>query len=166
NSDVNFTALKGLKDLLAKCGIQLDTEALEKERRNENSSGSDTSSLQDTPSKNLPNRPYPNLMSPDPLMDSMELLDMPPTKTNPYHNRVIERNIQSFFVESHFKDHPPEWTVFEQDDEKVEGWDVKYPPRGIEPTKTDLNEEEVKEFELANVPESFRPKFSFPMLHR
>ncbi|KAI3614073.1 37s ribosomal protein s5 [Moniliophthora roreri] len=167
DSVVNFTALRGLKDLLAKCGVELDIEALEEERRNEiSSSGSDTSSLEDTPSKDLPNRPYPNLMSPDPLMDSMELLDMPPTKTNPYHNRVIERNIQSFFVESHFKDNPPEWTVFEQDGQKVEGWDLQYPPKGVEPTKTDLNEEEVKEFELANIPESFRPKFIFPILHR
>ncbi|KAK7043770.1 28S ribosomal protein S5, mitochondrial [Paramarasmius palmivorus] len=163
----NLSALRGLREIFAKWGVSLDIESLEKAQEEVLAIGKGLDVGEEfTPSQesiDIPNRPYPNLMSPDPLMDSMELLDIPPTETNPYHNRVIERNVQSFFVQSHFMDNPPEWR---QLDDGTMGWDVQYPPKGVQPTKTDLNDEEVKENELANVPHNFKPKYAFPLLYR
>ena len=46
------------------------------------------------------NDPYPNLMTPDPLLDSRDELVFPPDKFSPYTNRVIVRNHTSIFNES------------------------------------------------------------------
>ncbi|KAJ7683021.1 hypothetical protein B0H17DRAFT_986185 [Mycena rosella] len=43
---------------------------------------------------------WPNLMTRDPLMDSRDVLELPPTKDNPFHNRVIVRNHHSIFTEA------------------------------------------------------------------
>ncbi|GAW03563.1 37s ribosomal protein s5 [Lentinula edodes] len=64
-------------------------------------------------------RPFPNLMSPDPLMDSREVLDLNPTATNPFHNRVIVRNHRSIFHEAMaldgFNFDDPNWTPAKSD---------------------------------------------------
>ncbi|KAJ7100220.1 hypothetical protein B0H15DRAFT_513008 [Mycena belliarum] len=43
---------------------------------------------------------WPNLMTRDPLLDSREVLELPPTKDTPFHNRVIIRNHHSIFNEA------------------------------------------------------------------
>ncbi|KAK7437866.1 28S ribosomal protein S5, mitochondrial [Stygiomarasmius scandens] len=95
-------------------------------------------------------RPYPNLMSPDPLMDSRDVLDLPPTPTNPYHNRVIVRNHHSMFHEALALD------GFNFDDEN---W---------RPIRTDLSEEEIATTELAGLDRSYPidKLFTFPLLTR
>ncbi|KAJ7211242.1 hypothetical protein GGX14DRAFT_449604 [Mycena pura] len=72
----------------------------------------------------LANRqPWPNLMTRDPLLDSREVLELPPTKENPFHNRVVIRNHHSIFTEALHAD----------------GFDFNNP--NYEPTKTDDVEE-------------------------
>jgi len=44
--------------------------------------------------------PYPDLMTPDPLMDSRDVAEFPPDKDSPYHNRVVIRNNYSMFHEA------------------------------------------------------------------
>lgn len=88
-------------------------------------------------------------MTPDPLMDSRDVLEIPPTKTNPYHNRVIVRNHTSMFHEA-----------LEQDnfDFSSDAW---------EPITTDETEESNKS--LANLhisPDEQRNLFIFPILGR
>ncbi|KAJ7512742.1 hypothetical protein B0H11DRAFT_1947180 [Mycena galericulata] len=70
----------------------------------------------------LANRqPWPNLMTRDPLLDSREVLELPPTKDNPFHNRVIIRNHHSIFTEAldadgfDFKNHEPTKTEDDED---------------------------------------------------
>ncbi|KAJ3718229.1 hypothetical protein C8R42DRAFT_723598 [Lentinula raphanica] len=59
---------------------------------------------------------------PDPLMDSREVLDLKPTATNPFHNRVIVRDHRSIFHQAmsldgcNFDD--PKWT---KNEERVAG---------------------------------------------
>ncbi|KAJ7512486.1 hypothetical protein B0H11DRAFT_2214281 [Mycena galericulata] len=49
----------------------------------------------------LANRqPWPNLMTRDPLLDTWEVLELPPKKENPLHNRVVIRNHHSIFTEA------------------------------------------------------------------
>ncbi|TFK25264.1 37S ribosomal protein S5 [Coprinopsis marcescibilis] len=40
---------------------------------------------------------YPDLMQSDPLLDPKDVLDLPPTKDCPFHNKVIVRNHRSVF---------------------------------------------------------------------
>ncbi|KAJ4473100.1 hypothetical protein J3R30DRAFT_3684963 [Lentinula aciculospora] len=69
--------------------------------------------------ENVIKRPFPNLMSPDPLMDSREVLDLKPTATNPFHNRVVVRNHRSIFHEAMaldgFNFDDPNWTPSKSD---------------------------------------------------
>lgn len=44
--------------------------------------------------------PYPNLMTPDPLLDSRDELVFPPDDSSPYTNRVVVRNHTSMFHHS------------------------------------------------------------------
>ena len=44
--------------------------------------------------------PYPNLMTPDPLLDSRDELVFPPDDSSPYTNRVVVRNHNSMFHHS------------------------------------------------------------------
>ncbi|KAJ6595839.1 hypothetical protein DFH09DRAFT_1135754 [Mycena vulgaris] len=64
-------------------------------------------------------QPWPDLMTRDPLMDSREVLELPPTKEIPFHNRVIIRNHHSIFTEAL----------------EADGFDFKNP--NYEPTKSD-----------------------------
>lgn len=43
---------------------------------------------------------WPNLMTRDPLLDSRDVLEIPPTKENPFHNRIVIRNHHSIFTEA------------------------------------------------------------------
>ncbi|KAJ7778309.1 hypothetical protein B0H16DRAFT_1503014 [Mycena metata] len=43
---------------------------------------------------------WPNLMTRDPLLDSRDVLDIPPTKDSPFQNRVVIRNHHSIFTEA------------------------------------------------------------------
>ncbi|KAF7316229.1 37S ribosomal protein [Mycena indigotica] len=45
-------------------------------------------------------QPWPDLMTREPLLDSREVLELRPTKDNPYHNRVVIRNHHSIFAEA------------------------------------------------------------------
>ncbi|KAF5368883.1 hypothetical protein D9758_003103 [Tetrapyrgos nigripes] len=92
---------------------------------------------------------FPNLMSPDPLMDSRNVVDFPPTKTNPYHNRVVVRNHYSMFHEAL----------------KLDGFDFDSPD--WKPHTTDLVEEEVADAELADLDtKAFGRMLMFPLLQR
>ncbi|KAJ6627820.1 hypothetical protein B0H10DRAFT_2160937 [Mycena sp. CBHHK59/15] len=62
-------------------------------------------------------------MTRDPLLDSRDVLELPPTKENPFHNRVVIRNHNSIFTEALHAD----------------GFDFNNP--NYEPTKTDDVEE-------------------------
>ncbi|CAK5262006.1 unnamed protein product [Mycena citricolor] len=44
--------------------------------------------------------PWPDLMTRDPLLDSRDVMEIPATKENPYHNRVVIRNHHSIFNEA------------------------------------------------------------------
>ncbi|KAJ7033680.1 hypothetical protein C8F04DRAFT_613881 [Mycena alexandri] len=66
---------------------------------------------------------WPDLMTRDPLLDSRDVLDIPPTKDNQFQNRVVIRNHHSIFTEALHAD------SFDFDDPKYE------------PTKTDDVEE-------------------------
>ncbi|KAF5386436.1 hypothetical protein D9757_005848 [Collybiopsis confluens] len=83
------------------------------------------------------NRPFPNLMSPDPLMDSREVLDLKPTVTNPFHNRVVVRNHRSIFHEAMAYD----------------GFDFNNP--NWRPAKSDLADEEIEEIERTGIQASY-----------
>ncbi|KAJ3781885.1 hypothetical protein GGU11DRAFT_747618 [Lentinula aff. detonsa] len=76
-------------------------------------------SVENTETEEVIKRPFPNLMSPDPLMDSREVLDLKPTATNPFHNRVIVRNHRSIFHEAMANDgfnfDDPNWTPAKSD---------------------------------------------------
>ncbi|KAF7360342.1 NEDD8-activating enzyme E1 regulatory subunit [Mycena venus] len=80
-------------------------------------------------------QPWPNLMTRDPLLDSREVLELPATKENPYHNRVVIRNHHSIFTEALHAD----------------GFDFNDP--NYEPTKTDDIEEQNNE-RSSNLPVS------------
>ncbi|KAF8330130.1 hypothetical protein F5887DRAFT_1110780 [Amanita rubescens] len=54
----------------------------------------------ETPAPEEENDPYPNLMTPDPLLDPRDELVFPPTDSSPYTNRVIVRNHTSIFHDS------------------------------------------------------------------
>ncbi|KAJ7269880.1 37S ribosomal protein S5 [Mycena rebaudengoi] len=43
---------------------------------------------------------WPNLMTRDPLLDSREVLELPPSEESPFHNRVVIRNHHSIFTEA------------------------------------------------------------------
>ncbi|KAK0482202.1 hypothetical protein IW261DRAFT_1466752 [Armillaria novae-zelandiae] len=110
------TAMKGLKsDQKAEFGkilSQMDSEGAANEmvlpfalsflaERNINVETGDTLLPDEDPNQEEipPGHHWPNLMTPDPLMDSRDVVDFPPTKDNPFHNRVIVRNHKSMFHE-------------------------------------------------------------------
>jgi len=72
---------------------------------------------------------YPDLMTPDPLLDSRDVLELPPEPGQPFHNRVIVRNHTSIFNEA-----------FENDGIELDDNDYT-------PTKTDLEEESASSLE-------------------
>ncbi|KAJ7267017.1 hypothetical protein B0H12DRAFT_144227 [Mycena haematopus] len=78
-------------------------------------------------------QPWPNLMTRDPLLDSRDVLELPPTKENPFHNKVVVRNHHSIFVEALHAD----------------GFNFADPD--YEPTKTDDMEEQNTD-QMTNVP--------------
>ncbi|KAJ3726713.1 hypothetical protein C8R42DRAFT_639186 [Lentinula raphanica] len=82
-------------------------------------SDTQSSSEDDLETEQVVQRPFPNLMSADPLMDSREVLDLKPTATNPFHNRVIVRNHRSIFHEAMsldgFNFDDPKWTPAKSD---------------------------------------------------
>lgn len=88
-------------------------------------------------------------MTADPLLDSRDVLELPPTKTNPYHNRVVIRNHSSIFTESLEK----------------QGFDF-----GAEdnvPTKTDETEESANSREnLPFTPAELSKFYRFPLIRR
>ncbi|TFK38011.1 hypothetical protein BDQ12DRAFT_652263 [Crucibulum laeve] len=69
--------------------------------------------------------PYPDLMTADDLLDPRDVLELPPTKDSPYHNRVIIRNHVSVFdtpkavSEGMEDDNAPEDTESDQRNEWV-----------------------------------------------
>ncbi|KAJ6470117.1 hypothetical protein C8R47DRAFT_1149557 [Mycena vitilis] len=76
---------------------------------------------------------WPNLMTRDPLLDSRDVLELPATKENPFHNRVVIRNHHSIFTEALMAD------SFNFDDPDYE------------PTRTDDIEQQNKD-PYANLP--------------
>jgi ribosomal protein S5 len=88
-------------------------------------------------------------MTPDPLMDSRDVLEFPPTKDNPYHNRVIIRNHTSIFDEA-----------LAEDGYKVDMDTYK-------PTRTDETEESASSREnLVLSPAELRQLYRFPLIRR
>ncbi|KAG6840221.1 hypothetical protein C0991_008082 [Blastosporella zonata] len=94
---------------------------------------------------------YPNLMSADPLLDSRDVLELPPDgKTQKFHNRVIIRNHSSIFHEA----------MAEQ------GFDFN--DDTYVPTRSDETEESATSSE--NLPlspdELKKDYYRFPLIHR
>jgi len=85
-------------------------------------------------------------MTPDPLLDSRDVLEFPPSKNSPYHNRVVIRNHYSIFQE--YRDmNPP---------------DLQGNP-DLSTTTTDLIDETASEEIL---PRTTKVKFRFPLVAR
>lgn len=83
-------------------------------------------------------------------MDSRDVMEFPPDKTNPYHNKVIVRNHYSMFHES-----------MEQDN-------FDFSPRRWKPATTDLTEEELRVTELAGIRNDYKTNnlMQFPLVVR
>ncbi|KAG5642078.1 hypothetical protein DXG03_003631 [Asterophora parasitica] len=101
------------------------------------------------PPQRPPPNPFPNLMVSDPLLDSRDVLELPPDKDTPFHNRVIIRNHSSIFNEALAED----------------GFD--FGADDYVPTTTDETEESASS--LANLP--FSPSelanfYRFPLIHK
>ncbi|KAJ7158292.1 hypothetical protein C8R43DRAFT_1064537 [Mycena crocata] len=89
---------------------------------------------------------WPNLMIRDPLLDSREVLELPPTKESSFHNRVVIRNHHSIFTEALHAD----------------GFDFT----NHEPTTTDDVEEIVTEGDnLPITPTKLRSLILFTVIH-
>lgn len=73
-------------------------------------------------------QPWPDLMTRDPLLDSREVLELPPTKERPFHNRVVVRNHHSIFTEALYADSfdfdNPEYETTKTDDIEEQGNDT------------------------------------------
>ena len=95
------------------------------------------------------NNPYPDLMTPDPLLDSRDMLDFPPDKDSPYHNQVIVRNHTSIFTEA----------------AEQAGFDFGAPD--YVPTKTDETEESASSREnLPLTQQELMNLYRFPLIRR
>ncbi|TFK72071.1 hypothetical protein BDN72DRAFT_378231 [Pluteus cervinus] len=95
------------------------------------------------------NDPYPDLMTPDPLLDSRDVMDFPPTKESPYHNRVTVRNHSSIFHEAMEK----------------QGFD--FSDENWKPTTTDETEEQLTSTDnLPLSPAELRKLYRFPIFTR
>ncbi|KAF8625166.1 hypothetical protein AX15_005526 [Amanita polypyramis BW_CC] len=99
------------------------------------------------------NDPYPNLMTPDPLLDPRDEVVFPPSASSPYTNRVIVRNHASIFhgaleAESGtdpFSDPDTEW----------------------EPETTDETSEDLESFENLPLPANeVKNLYRFPLIVR
>ncbi|KAL0960060.1 hypothetical protein HGRIS_011708 [Hohenbuehelia grisea] len=93
--------------------------------------------------------PFPDLMTPDPLMDSRDVVEFPPDKGSPYHNRVVVRNHASIFHEQMISD-----------GQDLSGDDWK-------PEETDETEEE--QSSSANLPlgpKALSELYRFPIFNR
>ncbi|KAG5650002.1 hypothetical protein H0H81_001120 [Sphagnurus paluster] len=96
-----------------------------------------------------PPNPYPNLMVADPLLDSRDVLELPPDKDTPFHNRVIVRNHSSIFNEALAED----------------GFD--FGADDYVPTKTDETEESASSIEnLPFTPADLAGFYRFPLIHK
>ncbi|KAG6845100.1 hypothetical protein H0H87_000799 [Tephrocybe sp. NHM501043] len=97
-----------------------------------------------------PDFEYPNLMSADPLLDSRDVLELPPDgKIQKFHNRVIIRNHTSIFHEAMAAQ------GFNFDDENYT------------PTKTDETEESASSAEnLPLSPSELKDFYRFPLIRR
>ncbi|KAF8870179.1 hypothetical protein BD779DRAFT_1664765 [Infundibulicybe gibba] len=95
------------------------------------------------------NDPYPDLMTPDPLMDSRDVTEFPPDKESPYHNRVVVRNHSSMFHEAL----------------EADGFD--FSSEDWKPITTDETEEQLTSTEnLPLTPTELRNLYKFPILSR
>ncbi|RDB30661.1 putative 37S ribosomal protein S5, mitochondrial [Hypsizygus marmoreus] len=106
--------------------------------------------LDSTPAPAAPQGdPYPDLMTPDPLLDSRDVLELPPDEESPYHNRVVIRNHTSIFNEA-----------LEED-----GFD--FGAEDYVPTKTDETEESASSLEnLPFTPAQLSRFYRFPLIRR
>ncbi|KAG6899079.1 hypothetical protein C0993_001065 [Termitomyces sp. T159_Od127] len=102
-----------------------------------------------TPRK-TPTFAYPNLMTPDPLLDSRDVLELPPDgKEQIFHNRVIIRNHTSIFHEA-------------MEDQGFNFSDPEYMP-----TRTDETEESASSLEnLPLSPAELAEFYRFPLVRR
>lgn len=156
------TAMKGLKpDQKAEFGkilSQMDSEGAANEmilpfalsflaERNINVETGDTLLPDEDPNQEEipPGHHWPNLMTPDPLMDSRDVVDFPPTKDNPFHNRVVLRNHKSMFHEL------MEENKFDFDDPKAQ------------PVQTDLGRSAPEIYERTGISKRF--KLRDPSIH-
>jgi small subunit ribosomal protein S5 len=92
--------------------------------------------------------PWPNLMTRDPLLDSRDVLEIPPNKDTPFHNRVVVRNHHSIFREALHADN--------------------YDFSKYEPTKSDDMEQDSKD-KISNLPippEEVGDLITIPVLFR
>ncbi|KAF8644908.1 hypothetical protein AX16_008191 [Volvariella volvacea WC 439] len=93
--------------------------------------------------------PFPDLMTPDPLMDSRDVMEFPATKSNPYHNKVTVRNHSSIFHEAMAEN----------------GFD--FSSEDWKPTTTDETEEQLTSTEnLPLSPVELRRLYRFPIYTR
>jgi len=101
------------------------------------------------------NDPYPDLMTPDPLLDSRDEMVFPPTKSSPYSNRVIVRNHTSIFHESLLQHSPPGTDPFSDPDST---W---------EPEATDETSEDLESLDSLPLPaHEVRNLYRFPLINR
>lgn len=94
--------------------------------------------------------PFPDLMTPDPLLDTRDVTDFPPSKDSRYHNRVIVRNHSSIFHEAMERN----------------GFDFDAP--NYAPATSDLNADELTEKESAGIPSTYNTNemYNFTLLQR
>ncbi|KAF8637247.1 hypothetical protein AX17_002958 [Amanita inopinata Kibby_2008] len=108
----------------------------------------------DTPTLETGN-PYPNLMTPDPLLDARDVAVFPPTPTSPYTNRVITRNHTSIFHAALLEQSPPGTDPFAD------------PSSTWEPETTDETSEDLESLEnLPLPPTKVRNLYRFPLIAR
>ncbi|PFH48671.1 hypothetical protein AMATHDRAFT_64876 [Amanita thiersii Skay4041] len=101
------------------------------------------------------NDPYPNLMTPDPLLDARDEMVFPPTEKSPYTNRVIIRNHSSIFHAAMEQQTPPNTDPFED------------PESTWEPEQTDETAEDLESFDNLPIPEAeIRNLYRFPLISR
>jgi len=88
-------------------------------------------------------------MTPDPLLDSRDMLDFPPDKDSPYHNQVIVRNHTSIFNEA------------------AEEAGIDFGAEDYVPTKTDETEESASSREnLPLTQQELNRLYRFPLIRR
>ncbi|KAF8234582.1 hypothetical protein L208DRAFT_1393789 [Tricholoma matsutake] len=93
--------------------------------------------------------PFPDLMTPDPLLDPRDVLDFPPDKDSPFHNQVTVRNHTSIFTDAAIKS----------------GFD--FTDENYEPTRTDETEESDSSRENLPLSEAELHKlYRFPLIRR